>query len=285
MVFSLSILIFWGVGEGGAKGLNSIVFYVLCRKKLEVSKVVSGVPEEWVRELDVIQVWDCRGVLLSSTWVSEEDVKARGLRWVTLGCFKVPLPRGVELDGDRERMVVRVLFCAVQRWGAINISGFYPFEDIDRKRLLRAVKGELRDGDAEEVVERVMEELKGKPMVCLWVWDSRWSEGCDGACREHHRKTFVCFDGEGWMRFGIGMHHAYSPDMWDIKPERVSEEEARRMVRRMVKRDVERWAVFDGEAEDYVARLCFEELAFCEKHKVYYFKVDGCHKCSELWGS
>jgi len=251
--------------------------------------------KELVSQLDCVDVWDCHGVLKNSNWGigygCTPDITKLGLRWEKVGYFTIPLPKDYpELNEDVKKQVEQVLFEAVQRNGAINISGWYDFYGggTDGDRLLKALNGKLKEADIDNIVNMTIKLLKKNPMHALLTWSSTRAYGCADGCRGYHVKTYVYYDGKSFYMFNVGRHHAWCQGMWDIKPEKIDDmQKLRQEIKARIEWDIEsEGAIFEGEEDDHInwltEELIDQKLAYCEKHDTYYWNEEECPECEPI---
>ena len=243
-----------------------------------------------VEQLDAIDVWDCHGVLKNSRWGlgygCKPDIASYGLKWVNVGYFTIPLPANYPaLSDDVKKQVEKVCFEAVQRHGAINMSGLYDFygDGVDGERLLKALNGQLKEANIDKIVNGVIQLLKRNPMHALLTWSSAWSMGCSDTCQGYHAKTYVYSDGENFYMFTIGCHHARMVGMWDIKPQKITEERLIEEIKGRVEHDNSEETTFEGEEDGYIdwlsEEILYAKIEYCKEHDTYYWADEACPEC------
>ncbi|MHA1834129.1 MAG: hypothetical protein ACTSV7_09065 [Candidatus Baldrarchaeia archaeon] len=241
--------------------------------------------EDLVNQLDVIDVWNCRGTVKNSKWGvgygCQPDLP-KGLKWEKIGYFIIPIPADIQLNDTHKAQIEEVLGQIVDRDGAINMSGWYPIEDSDRERLLKAFKGQLVEADLSAMANKILGELKAKPMCAFLTHSSGWScwEGCQG----YHSNTYIFWDGEKWQIFTVGCHHAWCNGMWDITPQEISEKEATNEIIHRLEHETRTEKVYEDEVDDWIENLLWYldeyKIEYCKTHNTYYWENEGCPECS-----
>jgi len=242
--------------------------------------------ENLLDKLNVVDVWDCHGILKNASWGlgygCKPDVSKLGFKWVNIGYFTIPLPKNYpKLTAKKKEQVEQVLFTAIQRNGGINMSGWYDFLSIDRERLLKALEGKLKLANINSLVKRVMLLLKQNPMHAFLTYSSRWR--CFSGCQGFHERTYVLWNGKDWLRFSVGCHHASICDMFNIEPQKITKKQAEKEVRYGIEHDFRREPIFKGEEESYIMWIDEwlnenRKIGLCEKHG-YYWQIERCLEC------
>jgi len=232
----------------------------------------------------VIDVWDCHGVLKKQSWGVGRGCMPelpKGFEWRVIGegWFSLPIKKDMELSESQEKMIEKVLFEAVNRYGMINKSGIYPVYSSDLERLDKALQGNLKLEKTENIVNRILDLLKKNPNRALLVWSSAWGYGCWEGCQGYHQETYLFFDGERFNTFEYGAHHAVCIGMWDINPRSINEKEAVSLTTSFVEHIRKDEDVYKDEAEDFINSLELNTIKYCEKHGYYFDYGYGCEDC------
>jgi len=239
--------------------------------------------EEVVELLEIIDVWNCRGIVRNRKWLVARGGKPelpKGLEWLDVGNFSIPVPAGFKPSQEAKEQIQEVLYEVLNKeGGAINISGRYRLDCIDRERLRKAFGAQLEHADPGVVAKALLEELKTNANKVLQVWSSKRSFGCYEGCLGFHSYTYVYYDGNKWKRFGVGAHHVVLPRMWEIEPETISPSVALEELKAMCKDDFAYLIVYSDEVEEYIdVKMSWaKRLEKCDKHG--YYLGDECPEC------
>lgn len=97
-----------------------------------------------------IDVWNCRGVLKKAVWGlgygSTPDISPKG-RYIDIGYFIIPIKKDADLTNEECGRLQELLFEIINRNGMINMSGFYPVEKEDIKRIKEIIGNKLYEGN------------------------------------------------------------------------------------------------------------------------------------------
>jgi hypothetical protein len=100
----------------------------------------------------IIDVWNCHGVFKMQDWgVGKgcEPELPEGLCWLDIGWFTIPVEKadvdtGTWEDEALRKRVEAQLFRIVERYGMINMSGWYPVTSVDLEAIKKILSRHVR---------------------------------------------------------------------------------------------------------------------------------------------
>ncbi|MDI6708618.1 MAG: hypothetical protein QME47_06015 [Candidatus Thermoplasmatota archaeon] len=233
----------------------------------------------------MIDIWNCHGVLKKEEWGVGKDyvpnLNKEKIKMENIGYFSIPVPVGEKLSKKQKKAIEEVLFNAVNREGAINMSGFYSLLECDLNRLKQAYKGTIKKAKTSELVKKVIERLRDEKNHALRAWSSAWNYGCYSGCQGFHEETYIYYDGKRFKKFFQGYHHAYYQGMWNISPKTITQKEVEEAIRNLVKHERKEDEVYNNEIDEFVENFMPVKIGFCKKHSYYFDSGYGCESCRQ----